>query len=315
MTSHENESKRLVTRAPFHLQATVRVLQRRPSNRVEVWEEGRYLRVLTAAAGPVLVEVRNRGTVDEPQLSYSVLSREQADESSASIEAALRRMLGLDVDPEPLQRVARSEPAFRTTALALRGMRPPRFAGLFEAFGNVIPFQQVSLDAGVAIVGRLVERIGEFVEHGGRRFHAFPTAAAFAGAPIESLREAGLSARKAEALRGLAHAIESGDLDEAALARMSTPDALDALTALPGVGPWSASLVLLRGLGRIDVFPPGDVGAARGLRAAMGLGASDPLDGIVERFGEYRGYLYFCVLGGSLLAKGLIQPADGERRA
>lgn len=310
----------LFTRAPFHLEATVRVLQRRPANRVEVWEQGRYLRVLPLADGPALVEVRNLGTVDRPALRYSIVSATQmtptqAGRSAVSIESTLRRVLGLDVDPEPLQRVTEAEPAFRLAAPALRGMRPPRFAGLFEAFGNVIPFQQVSLDAGVAIVGRLVERLGLSLEHDGRRFYAFPSAAAFADAPIETLREAGLSARKAEALRGLARSIVSGELREETLAQMSTPDALEALTALPGIGPWSASLVLLRGFGRIDVFPPGDVGAARGLRDAMKLGSDHPLEGIVERFGQYRGYLYFCVLGGKLLAKGLIQPADAERRA
>lgn len=315
MASRKKQSPGLVTRAPFHLEATVRVLQRRPSNRVEVWEQGRYLRVLPGVDGPALVEVRNRGTVDQPELRYSILTAAHSDRSVTSIEPALRRILGLDIDPGPLQRVAEAEPAFRVAARALRGMRPPRFAGLFEAFGNVIPFQQVSLDAGVAIVGRLVERLGDSIEHDGRRFHAFPTAAAFAEAPIESLREAGLSARKAEALRGLARAIDSGELREEALAQMSTPDALQALTAQPGIGPWSASLVLLRGFGRIDVFPPGDVGAARGLRDAMNLGSDHPVDGIVERFGQYRGYLYFCVLGGKLLAKGLIQPADAERRA
>ena len=63
----------------------------------------------------------------------------------------------------------------------------------------------------------------------------------------------------------------------------------------------------LRGLGRLDVFPPGDVGAQAGLRALMHLPAEAPLDRIIERFGEYRGYLYFYALGGQLLAKGLIR--------
>jgi DNA-3-methyladenine glycosylase II len=90
---------------------------------------------------------------------------------------------------------------------------------------------------------------------------------------------------------------------------MSTSDALRALAELPGIGPWSAGVVLLRGLGRLDVFPPGDVGAKRGLGAVMHLGPGAPLGHIVERFGDHRGYLYFCALGGGLLARGLIQAA------
>ena len=94
---------------------------------------------------------------------------------------------------------------------------------------------------------------------------------------------------------------------------MSTEEALRTLTASPGIGPWSAGLVLLRGLGRTDVFPPGDVGAARGLRALMRRGPHAPLTPIIERFGEYRGYLYFCALGSSLLSKGLIHPGPAHR--
>jgi DNA-3-methyladenine glycosylase II len=81
------------------------------------------------------------------------------------------------------------------------------------------------------------------------------------------------------------------------------------LAELPGIGAWSAGVVLLRGLGRLDVFPPGDVGAQRGLRAVMHLGPGAALGRIIERFGNHRGYLYFCALGGGLLAKGLIRAA------
>ena len=59
----------LATQAPFHLEATVRVLQRRPSNRVDLWEGGRYLRVLAVGGASVLVEVENHGTIDRSRRS------------------------------------------------------------------------------------------------------------------------------------------------------------------------------------------------------------------------------------------------------
>jgi len=218
-------------------------------------------------------------------------------------------VLGLDVDPTPMQRLLEADRKLRPTALALRGMRPPRFAEWFETFVNVVPFQQVSLDAGVAIVGRLVERFGKHLKHDGRRFYACPSAQAVAGARLETLRNCGLSSRKAESLRYLARAIESGELPEDTISAMNTDDALEALVELPGLGPWSASLVLLRGLGRLDVFPPGDVGAARGLSKLMHLGPAASLSRRIERFGANRGYLYFYALGGGLLGKGLIHTA------
>jgi len=312
--SEEVASGRLATRAPFHLEATVRVLQRRPENRVEVWDQDRYVRVLASADGLALVEVENHGTIDDPDVRFAIRSGSPSAAARCEIGQTLRKVLGLDVDPGPLQRLAEAERALHPTALALRGMRPTRFAEWFEAFANVVPFQQLSLDSGLAIVRRLVERFGRHLEHGGRRFHAFPTACAIAAARVPALRECGLSARKAESLRYLARAIESNELTEEKISDMSTDDALRTLTDLPGIGPWSAGLVLLRGLGRLDVFPPGDVGAERRLGALMRLRSGASLGRVAERFGDSRGYLYFCGLGGSLLAQGLIHTAPPSPR-
>ena len=299
----------LPTRAPLHLEATARVLQRRPSNLVDLWDRDRYLRILAVADGVALVEVENRGTIDAPDVRCRV---RKGDASAPAVGPRLRRILGLDVDPNHLQRLARIDGALSTTVLALRGMRPPRFDGLFESFVNVVPFQQLSLDAGLAIVGRLVRRFGRRLEHDGRCYHASPPARAIAGARLDRLRACGLSSRKAAVLRNLARMIDSGKLSEADLDAMTTRQALGALTALPGIGPWSAALVLLRGLGRLDVFPPGDAGAARGLGALLHLDRHAPLDRVVERFGDHRGYLYFCGLGASLLARGIIRPAPAR---
>lgn len=305
--------RRLATRAPFHLEATVRVLQRRPSNLVDVWERGRYMRVLALPDGLALVEVQNRGTIDNPDIRFAILNRNSSSAMHAEASSALRRILGLDVDPAALKRVTDDERSIRATGIALRGMRPPRFPSLFETFARVVPFQQLSLDAGVAIVSRLVVKFGEHLEHDHRRCYAFPTSRAIAATRLAALRACGLSAQKAQTLRGLARAVESGVVNEEQLAVMSTSAAFEKLTELPGIGPWSAGVVLLRGLGRLDVFPSGDVGAARGLRTLMRLGPHAPLDPVIERFGDHRGYLYFCALGGWLLTKELVHPAPEKQ--
>lgn len=298
-------SGRLATSAPFHLEATVRALQRRAGNLVDLWEQGRYVRVLGARTGLALLEVSNRGTIERPDVRYAVLRGARA----GTHEATLRRMLGLDVDPRPLQRAAEAEARLVSTARALRGMRPPRFAGLFDAFASVVPFQQVSLDAGVAIVNRLVERFGRIIKHGGRTFHAFPSAEVVAGARVDSIARSGLSHRKAETLRRIARAISTGELTESRLVHLGNEEAIRLLCELPGIGPWTATVVLLRGLGRLDVFPPGDVGVARGLSALLRLRPGASHERAVERFGDVRGYLYFLSLGASLLARGLVHAA------
>ena len=285
------------------------MLQRRPGGH-EIWDGDRYLRVFTTADGLVLTAVENRGSIDAPDVRFSILAGAPSAQTRRSLEQALAKMLGLSVDPAPLHDAAMRLRALRPIALSLRGMRPPRFATLFETFGNVVPFQQLSLDAGAAIVRRLVERFGEQVSHGGKSYAAFPQASVIAGARLPPLLACGLSRAKAESLRSLAKGVEAGEVREEVLAALPTSAALEELIALRGIGPWSAALVLLRGFGRLEVFPPGDSGAVRGLTGLLRLRSPDSLARVIERFGDYRGYLYLCGLGGSLLAKGLIRGAD-----
>jgi DNA-3-methyladenine glycosylase II len=300
---------RLPTAAPFHLEATVRVLQRRPSSH-EVWDVGRYLRVFTTEEGPVLTAVENLGSIDGPDVRLSFVAGAPSAATRRSIEQTVGRMLGLGVDPAPLHAAAVKLRSLRPTGLALRGMRPPRFATLFDTFGNVVPYQQLSLDAGAAIVGRLVERFGERVLHGDKSFAAFPTAQAIAGARLTALLACGLSRSKADSLRHLARAVAAGELREDDIEPLATSEAVEKLVELPGIGPWSAALVLLRGFGRLEVFPPGDSGAMRSLTSLLRLRTPESLVQVIERFGKYRGYLYLSRLGSSLLAKGLIHRAE-----
>ena len=117
-------------------------------------------------------------------------------------------------------------------------MRPPRFAELFETFAKVVPFQQVSLDAGVAVVGRLVERFGASLEHDGAVASTrFPTAQVIAEARPRRAQRCGLSLRKAETLRQVASAMESGEMSEEKLSRMSSKEAIRSLTELQGSAP------------------------------------------------------------------------------
>ena len=273
----------LTTAAPFHLEATVRVLQRRPINRVDVWEPPRYLRVLAHSGEPAMIAVENRGTIDAPDLRMSICEGDTSEAVRAVFARTLRRTLGLDLDPYGLEQLACIEPRALPIAIALRGLRAPRFPDLFETFASVVPFQQLSLDAGVAVLGKLVEGFGRSIEHLGVRHYAFPTAEVIAAARLDRLRACGLSARKADVLRALARLIARGELSESEIAVSSTSRALEQLTDLPGIGPWSAGVVLLRGFGRLDVFPPGDVGAQRGVGSLLRLRPGVSVERIAAR--------------------------------
>lgn len=276
----------------------------------------------------LLLDVENRGTIDAPDLRLTLargsspsgrIAHSRGHPSWHDLRDAAARVaidiLGLDLDPDPAQRRAEAEPALSRTAIALRGLRPPRYPDLFETIANVIPFQQVSLEAGMAVVEKLVRRFGEGLTIDEQRFSLFPSAEVVADARILSLRRCGMSERKSQALRAAARAIACGELTAAQIATLPSIAAIEALMQHSGIGPWSAALILLRGFRRLDVFPQADTGAESALAALMRLRSSASLARIVERFGEYRGYLYFYGLASRLLSAGLIHAAPVLTRA
>jgi DNA-3-methyladenine glycosylase II len=297
---------------PFHLEATVRLLQRQPTNRVDLWESGHFLRVLPTHDGLRLVTVSNVGTVDAPELRGEVFGGPVAATEVEQLAATVRLILGTDVDATQFYRVAARDPRLHAVATALRGLKPPRFPTLFETIANVIPFQQVNLAAGAALVARLVERCGERLSFGGRIYYAFPQPGHVAQLEAGELQSLGLSRAKAIALRDLATRVLSGELTTERLEALPTAAAMEVLTALPGIGPWSAGLILLRGLRRMEVFPDGDVGAAKNLGRLLNLEGPvsvRDLRPLCDGFGSVKGYLYFYALGWRLLDEGLITPA------
>lgn len=145
-------------------------------------------------------------------------------------------------------------------ALSVVGYPQPRIrpAG-FETFLSTIVGQQISTEAAKAIMQRLHLLLPDM------------QAGALLVLSTEELREAGLSARKAEYAQGLARAIVDGSLDVDALASMDDDDAIRAITAIRGFGVWSAEIYLMFSLQRSDIFPANDLALQVAIQRLKGL--------------------------------------------
>ena len=179
----------------------------------------------------------------------------------------VERFLGAAFDLPGFYDFAGADPVLSQVATALAGFRPPILGDPFESLVSSITAQQVSLMAALAIRARLVERYGVQHEHAWE----FPTRERIAAAEPGELLALGFSNRKAEYSVGLAR---SG-LDLYGLAALPDEEVKKRLTALPGIGDWTAEWFLARHLGRPDAWPAGDLG----LRKAVGrfyLGGRDP---------------------------------------
>ena len=135
--------------------------------------------------------------------------------------------------------------------------RPHGYAGL----AAIIVSQQLSTASAGAIWGRLTAA-----------FDPFEPAALIRARPAR-LARLGLSGNKIRALKAIARAIAKGEINLAALGDLPADAAHAALTALHGVGPWTADIYLLACLGHADAWPAGDLALQEAARLAFGLPA------------------------------------------
>ena len=172
------------------------------------------------------------------------------------------------------------DPVLVAHLLAVGG-RPPlrRRAAGFAGLAAMVVSQQVSTASAAAIFGRLQAALPDL------------DAAGLLAAPEAVLRAAGLSTGKVLTLRAVAEAVADGRLPLESLADLPADEAAARLTALRGIGPWTAQLYLLSCLGHADAWPPGDIALEEAARLALGLDARPgrvALARIAERWRPHR---------------------------
>jgi 3-methyladenine DNA glycosylase/8-oxoguanine DNA glycosylase len=175
----------------------------------------------------------------------------------------VERLLGLAFDLDAFRAWAAADPVLAPIAESLRGYRPPLQPDPFEALVTSITAQQVSLYAAVAIRNRLVERLGERV---GAAW-AFPSRERVADAHEDDLVAAGFTRRKAE----YAVALARSNLDLDALQLLPDEEVRLRLTALRGLGPWTAEWFLARHLARPHAWPAGDLALRKAAESIYGV--------------------------------------------
>jgi DNA-3-methyladenine glycosylase II len=186
----------------------------------------------------------------------------EVDPLDVDTEPVVRKVLGFDFDLVAFSTWAAGEERLAPLVLRFAGYRPSLAPDPFEMLVGAITAQQVSLYAAVAIRNRLVEHFGERVG----RVWAFPPRERLAAASEEELFSLGFSRRKAEYVIGLARS----DLDLAALALLPDEEVKARLTALRGLGEWTADWFLARHLARPRAWPAGDLAVRKAVRALYG---------------------------------------------
>jgi AraC family transcriptional regulator, regulatory protein of adaptative response / DNA-3-methyladenine glycosylase II len=271
---------RLAARAPVWHVGTFDHLARRVVLSLEEMAEGTYRRSLRVPRGAGIVELTPAGTHVRARLHLADLR-----DLSAAVQRC-RRLLDLDADPVAVDEHLRRDPALAPSVAARPGLRLPGTTDSDELAVRTVLGQQVTVAAGVILSARLVARSGEVVaDPRGTVTRTFPSPEVIVAADLGAL---GLPRSRVVALRALTDALASGAIRlDAGADRVAVREAL---TALPGIGPWTVEEIMLRGLRDPDAFPVDDralqrAAASRGLPSdARGLAAH------AERWRPWRAY-------------------------
>ncbi|HEV3344238.1 MAG TPA: hypothetical protein VG125_27935, partial [Pirellulales bacterium] len=282
--------------SPFCLDLTVWTLRRRPHNVVDRWDGTTYRRVLPLPAGPVEVAVIQSSPPEAARLQVAVAGQPTSAAVRTAVTSALERLLGLSIDLTQFYQFAADQRRLGPLAEGFRGMKPPRFATIFEGVINAMACQQLTLTLGVHLLNRLAVACGAAFGVGDETVHAFPRPEALARLSPVALRQFGFSRQKGRAMIELAQSVVEGHLDLEGLATLPDDEVVKRLVEIRGVGRWTAEYVLLRGLGRTHVFPGDDVGARNNLQRWLRL--AKPLDyqrvrRVLSRWEDHAGLVYF----------------------
>jgi DNA-3-methyladenine glycosylase II len=280
-------------RRPYSLALTAERYTRFPEV-VDRFDGGVYRRLLPMGRGGVLVSVAQEGP---PARALLRVSLEGSAAGSAAAGEAARRVvevaLGAASDVGAFYRAQREDALLADSIRDFRGLRIAGAPSLWEALVTAILAQQVNLRFAYDIRRELALAFGRRARFSGETFVAFPSPAALAAETPDVLAPFRLSRAKARAISGLARAFAEGSLAESEIAALSDEQAIERLTEFRGVGRWTAEIGLLRGLGRVDIFPAGDLGVvkylAQGLLGRRAKAREADMRRFAERWQPHRG--------------------------
>ena len=258
-------------------------------------------RVLYLNSAPFIVEFSSPG---DKVLEVSVFG---GPSERQMIEARVlgRRIFSLN---HPVARIYRSmsqEPRLSTLCQELDGLRIIQAPSIFEMGATAIIGQQVNLGFTAKLVRRMIELWGKKIRLAGRTYTGFPTPESIRRLTKGELQSIQFSERKAEYLLAFADAVASGEINHDVFSELPDEEVRERLTRNRGIGDWTANMILMRALGRLDILPSQDTG----LRTAYGRvfhrerPTSEELARLTSKWEGFRSYATFY-LWASLRHKG-----------
>lgn len=281
---------------PFRLDFSVWALKRRPNNYIDLWDENKYSRVFVIKDIVFKVEIIQQKNTE---LKIRVISRQKIDNVQTEIVQQLKNMLGLQINLNDFYEMAFNDKYLKHLVNKFIGIKPPRFPSIFEAMINAISCQQLTLNFGILLLNRLAQNYGKKFEDEQAITFAFPRPIDLKDILIEDMKKLGFSYNKARAIKELAISIVDQKMDLTIIEKMTDDELIRYLSNIRGIGRWSSEYVLLRGFGRINVFPGDDVGAQKNIKELFNLNEKpsyEKIKKLTSHWNPHAGMVYFHLL-------------------
>ena len=195
----------------------------------------------------------------------------------------------MDTFPQAVRHLRAADPVLRRVIdrVGRCELRREHERDPFGALADAIIYQQLAYRAAQTIANRF-RQIYAVGRNGAVRL---PRPEELLATPLRKLRAAGLSRQKSAYLKDLAGKAADGSLPLKRIARMSDEEVIERVTAVKGIGRWTADMFLIFCLGRPDVLPVGDLGLQYGFKTAYKLRklpSAERMTGIAEAWRPYR---------------------------
>jgi DNA-3-methyladenine glycosylase II len=255
-------------------------------------DAGGLAKAVMIGGAPVVFRVGSAGGVEAPRLAYTLhADRPIGEATRRAAEDRIAFFLSLADDLREFYARAADDPIFAPIAQQLYGYHQVKFLTPFENAAWAVLTQRNAMPIARAMKRTLVERYGASLELGGQVYWAFPEAATLAQADPGELYDLLPNMRRAEYLQAVA--IAFSDVDEQWLRSAPYAEVLAWLRAIRGIGEWSATFILLRGLGRAEQLPLGEEKLQAAASKLYGQGrklSQQALREIGARYGGWQGY-------------------------
>lgn len=260
-----NDSQRLKLPAFFNFEECYHFLGRNEEECLHALKNNCVYRAINHHHQLFLIEI----SADEKYLYVNCLNQQPDNFSWAYLLKYVEEWLDLGRPLKGFYQLGKNDPILNPLIEKYDGLRLIRMPELFEAISWAILGQQINLTFAYRLKKRWVLEANNYIKYDGNMYYTLPSPTQTLAISDERFRELQFSRQKTNYLKRIAEHLQENNLSKEKLALLAPDQMLESLTALKGIGPWTANYVMMKCLGVTSAFPIQDVGLHNALKIQL----------------------------------------------